>query len=264
MITNLNLGSSGRLGNQMFQYAMLLGIKHKHGFAVILDETINSSSIYGHCELLTCFDLKECHFFNRRDIYTPINYQEERFNFDRRFFKKIVDSTNFEGYFQSEKYFEHCKDVVRSEFTFKPHIKESADKFLSSVQGKRLVSIHVRRGDYVNQPNYHPVCSLDYYREAIKHFNNDVKFIVFSDDISWCKENLGLDNALYSENSTAVDLCIMSKCDDHIIANSSYSWWGAWLNLNVNKKVIAPKIWFGPYYQHHDTKDLYCEGWSII
>jgi hypothetical protein len=263
MITNTVLGSSGRLGNQMFQYAMLVGIKHKLGFDVILDEDLPKKSIYGTFELTNCFQLHECHFFNKRDIYAPIEYKEERFEFQKRFFKNIVDGTNFEGYFQSEKYFEHCKDIIRKEFTFRPHILDEAKKIFEGID-KETVSIHVRRGDYVNLPNHHPLCSVDYYKEAIQQFDSDVHFIVLSDDVTWCKENLQLENCTYSENSTAVDLCIMTLCNHNIIANSSYSWWGTWLNAHENKKVVMPKKWFGPFYNHYDTSDLYLNNWTVL
>jgi hypothetical protein len=265
MITNLSLGSNGRLGNQMFQYAMLLGIKYKLGFSIMIDEAINEKSIYGQCELLNCFSLKECNFYNIKDIFVPNEYDEEHFNFAPRFFKKIDDNTNFKGYFQSEKYFEHCIEEVKKEFTFKENIQKIAREFLSPFKNEHLVAIHVRRGDYVNQPNYHPVCSLTYYEQSLKVLsNNKNRYIIFSDDIEWCKDNLPVENAVFSHNSTSVDLCIMSMCNDNIIANSSFSWWGAWLNSNPNKIVIAPKIWFGPLYGHYDTTDLYCKEWIHI
>ena len=263
MITNSTLGFSGRLGNQMFQYAMLVGIKYKHGSEIILDEDISKKSIYGFCELTEYFTLKECHFYNKRDIIAPHIFEEERFHFDSRFFKKISDNMDFHGYFQSEKYFEHCKDAVRKEFTFKPHIVAEAEKFLEPYKDKHLVSIHIRRGDYVPQPNFHPVCSIEYYKEAMKLFD-DVQFVVFSDDISWCKENFAFKNVVYSENTSGVDMCIMSKCHDNIIANSTFSWWASWLNDSPSKKIVAPKIWFGPFYSHYDTSDLYQKNWILV
>lgn len=264
MITFEKLASNGRLGNQMFQYALLLGIEHKLGHRIVLSESIDSESIYGRFELQRTFNLTRAHFYNKRDISYKETYKEERFHYDARFFKKVHDYMNFEGYFQSEKYFAHCKNVVQQEFTFHHHIQEEAKKFLEPVMHKTKVSLHVRRGDYVHQPNYHPLCGIDYYKEAINNFSDDEQFVIISDDIEWCKENLPVKNAIYTNFEPGTDMCIMSMCDHNIIANSTFSWWGAWLNLNVNKKVIAPKIWFGPYYQHYDTKDLYCEGWSII
>lgn len=265
MITNLSLGSGGRLGNQMFQYAMLVGIKHKLGFEIMIDEEIDKKSIYGHCELVRCFSLRECHFYNKSGIYAPNHYSEERFDFDRRFFKKIDDNTNFDGYFQSEKYFEHCKDTVRKEFVFKDEIQKQAKEFCLPMEGKRLVSIHVRRGDYVSLPGHHPLCGVEYYEKAMSHFSEDVQYICFSDDITWCRNNLpSAKNLIFSENTTGVDLCIMSMCNDNIIANSSFSWWGAWLNPTPDKKVIAPKVWFGTFYSHYDTSDLYCKEWVRV
>jgi hypothetical protein len=264
MITFDKLASNGRLGNQMFQYALLLGIENKFGYRIVLNESIDSESIYGRFELQRTFNIKHAHFYNKRDISYKETYKEERFHYDTRFFKKVRDYMNFEGYFQTEKYFAHCKDVVRDEFVFRDSIQEQAKKFLEPVADKIKVSIHVRRGDYVPQPNYHPVCTLDYYKEAINSFPSDVQFVVISDDIEWCKEHLPVSNAIYSNFDTGIDMCVMSMCNHNIIANSTFSWWGAWLNSYEHKKVIAPKIWFGPYYQHYDLKDLYCEGWNIL
>ena len=115
----------------------------------------------------------------------------------------------------------------------------------------------------MNLPNHHPACNLGYYKEAIKLMDVN-KFIVFSDDMSWCKENFVGDEFIFMENnSDYIDLWLMSLCDNNIIANSSFSWWGAWLNQNPNKKVIAPKKWFGPAI-NHNTKDLIPESWIII
>ena len=147
--------------------------------------------------------------------------------------------------------------------------------------------LHVRRGDpnltdkrgfkwaYVNLQDQHPTQPIEYYEEALKHLPNDMPVLVFSDSIDWVKEQpfFQHDRFMFSEPEDVyddgalvpyMDLCIMSLCDHAIIANSSMSWWGAWLQSNPNKKVIAPKMWFGSAYQFHNTKDLYCDDWTVL
>jgi len=254
MITYEKLGINGRLGNQMFQYATLLGVTAKKGYDIVLNENLSSS-----LELVKYFKIDKPHFYNTNDIRYNNTYKEEFFHYDRRLFNKIEDSTNLEGYFQSYKYFEHCQDLVGDQFTFKNEIQTKALQYIDNIrQGKQVVTIHIRRTDYVNLPNHHPLCSIDYYNRAIQHFNQDeTVFIVCSDDIKWCQDNIKAKYIHYSPNDTFVDLCIMTLADHNIIANSSFSWWGSWLNTNPNKKVIAPNNWFGTYYFHFILDDLY-------
>lgn len=257
MITYEKLGRNGRLGNQMFQYALLLGIQAKKGYEIVLDETLTNS-----LELVKNFNINSCHFFNQRDIRYEKTYKEEFFHYDRRLLNKISDKSNLEGYFQSYKYFEHCQDLVRDQFTFKADLVSKAKEYIDNVRNqKQVVTLHVRRTDYVNLPNHHPLCSKSYYEAAINKFNQDeTLFIVCSDDIEWCKQNINAKYIEYSTNSHFVDLCIMSLADHNIIANSSFSWWGSWLNKNPDKIVIAPNTWFGSYYFHWVLDDLYYPG----
>jgi hypothetical protein len=163
---------------------------------------------------------------------------------------------NLHGYFQSEKYFEDCKDAIRKEYKFKN------PKVSSPIAN--TVSLHVRRGDYTQHPNHHPLCDLEYYHKAMKEFEG-YDFLVFSDDKEWCKETFKQKNVRVSEVEDAIEeLEMMSWCDHHIIANSTFSWWGAWLGHNEDKRVVAPKTWFGSAYHNHNTKDIYCEDWKIL
>ena len=126
------------------------------------------------------------------------------------------------------------------------------------------VALHIRRGDFLRNSANHHNLGLDYYEKALKYFPNR-NVIVFSDDPEWCKEQelFSDDRFLIAEgNSNYVDMCLMSQCDDFIIANSTFSWWGAWL-ANCGK-VIAPKKWFGPNNAHLNTKDLYPDAWEIL
>tara|TARA_R100000005_G_scaffold60601_1_gene31032 strand:- start:521 stop:985 length:465 start_codon:yes stop_codon:yes gene_type:complete len=151
--------------------------------------------------------------------------------------------------------------------------------------GEEVIFLHVRRGDpgladkrgfkwaYVNLQHQHPVQPIEYYEKALAEFDDSLPVVVFSDSIDWVKEQPFFqgDRFMFSEPEDKhsdgalvpyLDMCLMSLCDHAIIANSSMSWWGAWLIKNPNKKVIAPSMWFGSDYADKDTKDLYCESWK--
>jgi hypothetical protein len=179
----------------------------------------------------------------------------------------VINDTNknieLMGYWQSYKYFNHCKNKIKTYFTFREEIIEK--NYLGSDEFSYCF-IHVRRGDYVNLPNHHPVLEMDYYIKAINKvqefsFDKSVKFIVCSDDIEWCKNNFIGSQYLFSESDEINDLCKMTLCDYAIIANSSLSWWGAYLGRSEN--VIAPKKWFGSALPEA-TKDRFPEGWIIL
>ena len=167
------------------------------------------------------------------------------------------------GFFQTEKYFKHIADEVREDFSFKDEIENPCNEMIQAVENP--ISLHIRRGDFLTNNANHNNLTLDYYATALSKFENDRNVIIFSDDTEWCKQQelFSGDRFLVSESGNPyVDLCLMSMCSDFIIANSSFSWWGAWL---ANKgTVIAPEKWFGPNNSHLDTSDLYPEHWNVI
>lgn len=238
----------GKLGNLMFQYASLIGVKYKTGFecCILPQEVSNKRSMIEH--IAASFDLKEIPFYNTKISNFTTIYRESNFLYDSNIFN-IKDDTLLSGYFQNENYFLHCKDIIKKEFGFKDYIVDLAKKELGSL--KCSVSVHVRRTDYLLLSHIHPLCSLQYYERAFNLFApiNGVTFVVCSDDIEWCKENFNVNkyNFKFIENSktTEYDMCVMSLCDHNIIANSTYSWWGAWLGETSEKKIVAPKKWFG-------------------
>ena len=187
-------------------------------------------------------------------------YNEPFFNFNGI---KYMDGLLLVGYFQSEKYFKHNKkEIIKLFYPNEKHIQHIKEKY-EKILDKKTCSIHVRRGDYLNLPNHHPVCTLEYYNRAIELMTVD-KFVVFSDDIHWCRENFIGDKFIFIEgNSDYIDLWLMSFCDNNIIANSSFSWWGAWLNKNENKKIISPETWFGED-KKLETKDIVPTKWKKI
>ena len=158
---------------------------------------------------------------------------ERTHRFDKELFTNCPDDVDLFGYYQTEKYFKHIEDEIREDFTFKDDLLELCKPFMT----EDTISLHVRRGDYIHNPN-HPVAPLSFYEEALSKLP-DLPVLVFSDDPEWCREQdiFGDDRFAVAEgNSTDCDLCLMSMCKYHIIANSSYSWWGAWL-ARVSKSM---------------------------
>lgn len=256
MITFSRIGQHGRLGNQIFQLAGSLGIARKLNYDIKFPSDFDVPKV---------FNLDNKLLTERSALQRYNTVSEQGFHFDSNLFS-IPDSTDVLGFLQSDKYFLHIEAELRQLLTFRESIQNTAEGIFPVLDAE-TVSIHVRRGDYVQLQHCHPLCTLDYYQAAVANFfDKDYYFIIFSDDIEYCKSVFGSqENILYLNNTDPyIDLCLMSMCDHNIIANSSFSWWGAWLNKNKHKRVVAPKQWFGPMYSNHDTKDLYCNNWIIL
>jgi hypothetical protein len=265
MVTYSNLGGYGRLGNQMFQIASTIGVAKDNG----LD--------YGFDSWVCKYTFKDFNNFIESPLKklnpdvnkTTLSRTEEEY-----FYKKTILDPSYNhilnGYYQSEKYFENYKDYIRNIFKLKPEYnKYIMDNYSDILENS--CSIHIRRGDYLGLQDHHTLINLDYYNESLKLlYGNDlenINLLIFSDDILWCKQNLNFEkaNIHYIENNIdIIDMFLMSMCENNIIANSSFSWWGAWLNKSPNKKVIAPKKWFGPKNSHLSTHTLYCKEWITI
>ena len=263
------LGRMGRLCNQMFQYAALKGIARKTGvdcciphYTQAVDDGIGNML---RTELFDSFDL-DVKVGLLNNGHAPV-VNERHFHFDEELFKMCPDHVDLRGYFQTEKYFKHIEKEIRSDFTFKDEILNPCKEMIESVENP--IALHVRRGDYIQNSENHFNLPIAYYEAALSKFDANRNVIVFSDDPVWCHDEgiFADDRFIISENEdNRVDLCLMSLCDDFIIANSSYSWWGAWLSTNKDKTVIAPSQWFGKtgYTKDHDTKDLIPNDWTII
>jgi hypothetical protein len=263
------LGRMGRLCNQMFQYAALKGIARNTGvdcciphYTQAVDDGIGNML---RTELFDSFDL-DVKIGLLNNGHAPV-VNERHFHFDEELFKMCPDHVDLRGYFQTEKYFKHIEKEIRSDFTFKNEILVPCKEMIESVENP--IALHVRRGDYIQNSENHFNLPIAYYEAALSKFDANRNVIVFSDDPVWCHDEgtFADDRFIISENEdNRVDLCLMSLCDDFIIANSSYSWWGAWLSTNKDKTVIAPSQWFGKtgYTKDHDTKDLIPNDWTII
>jgi len=234
MITFLELGKYGRMGNAMFQMAAAIGLATKH----------NDSYIFPKWEYENFFNINS--FDDNVRARVRSKYEESHYVYKEIPYK---ENLNIHGYFQSYKYFNHCEGVIKKELS--PNL--TFPKF------ERVCSVHVRRGDYLKFPRHHPLCSIDYYKKAMQQMDVE-KFMIFSDDIPWCKQHFHGNVEFVEGNPCYTDLALMMSCDHHIIANSSFSWWGAW--LAGSKKVIAPARWFGVALERtHPTHDLIPSKW---
>ena len=257
------------LGNQMFQYAFGLAVKAKFDVSWF-DGPIGPTSIHRKYELplfkcdVPIITNSEVMKLVRRPKILRILGLKPKFETLREptpstFHPEYInrDFTNFVGYFQCEKYFLHMRDRLLSEFQIRnPPSKLLAIKSITN--GCNSVSLHIRRGDYVQFSDTMGLCSIDYYRSAMSFLRKKTKtpkFFIFSDDIEWAKSAFAneTDCVFISEpwENSLCDISLMSTCRHNIIANSTYSWWGAWLNQNPEKIVIAPSKWLATG-QHTD------------
>jgi hypothetical protein len=247
----------GGLGNQLFQWAVTRNLSLKYNTEYFFDLNHIPKSHPGVTSRGVDIDK-----FEKLSIKPMI----DRFNLptmvDKFSYYEIPDNSYLDGYWQSEKYFKENELIIREELNIPYKLKTNLiDKhpFLK----EDTLSIHVRRGDYLHLHNYHPVQRVEYYKNAYDLIGvKNINVVVVSDDIQWCKDNLNFENIHFIENESNIsDLYLMSLCKYNIISNSTFSWWGAWLNENSNKKVIIPSVWFGPTLSSLPSDDIYCENW---
>ena len=261
------------LGNQMSQYAFYLqkkSIKENTEFILFCNDHngLELDSVFGiDCRpslkkklLYTVFRIL---LTNRaKHLVLPLknvlNYfsckivkENFQYNFNSNFLEPAKGISFFFGGWHSELYFKKQKEVIKSVYAFKNHPGDKLNKeYLDKISNSNSVSLHIRRGDFMDINNinlFGSICNIDYYKFAISEFKKRIQkphFFVFSNDMEWVKENLKVDLVTYIEgnfgDNSWIDLYLMSKCKNHIIANSSFSWWGAWLNSSSNKIVICP------------------------
>ena len=265
------LGNEGRLGNQMFQYAFIRGMSKKHGYDFMIPH--QSADRFDNYGLFDCFKLEGCK--TGEGSYPTLECRDTAFN--QKFLDECTDNTNYSGVFQTEKYFVNATEELRKDFTFHKEILDPCQEFIDNVGD--VIFLHIRRGNsnlvgkrgekwsYQLLQDYHPLMKKEYYLKALSHFDESKKVIVLSDTIDWCKEQDWLqdDRFLFSDSSYEVfddgasvpyiDLCLMSLCSGGIIANSSMSWWGAWLQNNTGK-IIAPNPWYGAKAYNYGNAEL--------
>lgn len=245
----------GGLGNQMFQYAYAKALQEK-GFKVSIDiSKFKTYKLHGgyHLDKYN-IDLKTSGFLPTLLSLTKIkkNRKEKNLLFDENLLN-LSGNEFVKGYFQTERYFSNIRTILLDQFVITEQHSNSTILYSQGIKKqKESCSVHIRRGDYITDKkanSVHGTCDLGYYQKAIdliKSKFKEIHFFIFSDDIVWTKENLKVNNATYIDHKTIPheDIYLMSLCDHNITANSSFSWWGAWLNQNINKTIIAPEKWF--------------------
>ena len=255
---------TGGLGNQMFQYAVARAISIKNNDIMKLDITAYETYTLHNGYRLNIFNIKEniatekeiIKFIGKRNI---LNKVLNKFNFNKNIFKEkertIFDKEVFlkkdiylDGYWQTEKYFINIRKELLKDFTIKEKNTTIVNNYLNKISISNSVSIHVRRGDYFKHPEI-GILDISYYIDAVKYINKKIKnpiFYIFSNDIEWCKLNFDfIDNKVFiCDTKTEIDdMTLMKNCKHNIVANSSFSWWSAWLNEYKMKIVVAPKKW---------------------
>jgi hypothetical protein len=282
----------GGLGNQMFQYSLgrYLAFKNKAELKLDLTEYKNYQL---HQYSLNFFNIQAQTATNQeiellknkishgvlghfQQLITPAKYTkkpshiiESKFSFDPNMLL-LGDNLYLEGYWQTEKYFSPIANLIQNDFKVVNEPDEKNRTMIASISSQNSVSLHVRRGDYVTDKSalkVHGICSIDYYQQAVETICKKItnpSFFIFSDDPEWTKNNLKFDYPIKfvthnGPEKNFEDLRLMSHCKHNIIANSTFSWWGAWLNANPDKIVIAPKNWFAD--PKINTEDLIPNNW---
>jgi len=301
MIGYDRLGTNGRFGNQLFQYASLRGIAAHHGYDwCIPPDSHDTFANYGMHHPFELAGLKDNNIGFVNENVSPqsmFSYQalretnpntknvtESCYCFDEELFNNFEDNTNLDGYLQTEKYFKHIEKEIRADFAFKPEILEPCNEFISNFESINF--LHVRRGDNVGREDYYRMMTFDYYTRALELFPEDSHVLVCSDDPQWCSDQEFFDDERFLINTDVpeydhiclegdgsrrhskvpyTDLCLMSLCDGAILSSSSLGWWGAWLQKGRTNPVVAPEHWYGPILEAvNDCKDLYPEEWKVI
>lgn len=280
----INIILQGRLGNHLFMYAVgrYLALKHGTNLRFFISEEDEKLGVIEH-------HLKR---FNIAPVGLSTKFHKEKNDESSEFIKKLgkrfyqertwkfnpqvlefPNDITLYGLFQSESYFKSIERIIREELSFKPaDYGERWQRIKADIEGHQSVSIHVRRGDYVNLP-IHNICTPTYFSKAIGYIKSkveDPKFYVFSDDVTWCAQqpefrDFTIVDIPGASDNAVIDLQLMTLCKHHINSNSTYSWWGAWLNSNVDKIVTVPERWFNnPPLNKEAMQSTVLENWVKI
>jgi hypothetical protein len=232
----------------------------------------NTSAHYvGDPSYVKGFKLK---FLSPATIKAKNKFNENMFCYDPSF-EEIKNNTHLNGYFQSERYFAFAEYEVKKCFSFDNNIieatkKHEKGKYKRFLAGDESTAMHIRRTDYLKYPDIYPELTEEYYYNCLNILNNNASILVFSDDLHWCKNNLKGREYIFVDMPPMPSMYLMSNCKNIIMANSTFSWWAAWLGKHEN--VICPKNWFGKKWPHQDkhnsqsdcTKDLFLANWKFI
>jgi hypothetical protein len=250
----------GGLGNYLFQISAAYGVSIRDNKELKIDISdiaivhspleLYSNNIFRNITFGEIVNFESIH----SSEHSPISYLN---------IPVVNGNLKLDGYYQNEKYFKQYRNEILNLFKIDEATNQYLNEKYSDITFENTCSIHVRRGNYVERQNFHPLQTIEYYKQAISIIGEESLFLIFSDDIEWCKINLDfIKNKIFiSGNLDYQDLYLMSMCNHNIIANSSFSWWGAWLNKHNNKAVIYPSYWFNNGPASHEIGG---ESWIKI
>lgn len=281
MIGMNKLGKNGRLGNQIFQYASLVGIAKNlnydfcipdHSKTIWFDKIINENSITVHRSV-----------YHQLQHLFEMNYLDGRFGevdgceidvyqaeFCEELFNQCPDNSSLLGHFESYYYFKNAEEELRKDFVIREHLLEAATKVHKNKGAKSSVCVNIRRGDYLLFQDHHPPCTETYYLECMEKLGKDRQYFIISDDIEWCKKIFIGSNFIFNDvvpdniYKPHLDFAVGVLCDDFIISNSTFSWWISWIGGTKSKKVFIPNPWFGPAMSHINTEGYYLSSMEIV
>lgn len=253
----------GGLGNQLFQIATTLSFAWDYEVIPVFNLSSHYLPLQGNkANVYKDIFYRKLEHIKTDELQKFFIYREPKFEYTPIPQQIKDNNVVLHGFFQSEKYFKHNRKKLLEYFKPTDQIKSLLESDYKNILSDNTCSVHVRRGDYLKFPKEHPTLLSEYYYNSFNEFDGGTTFLMFSDDIKWCKENIKGYNIHYIEESIDyLNIYLMSLCSNNIIANSSFSWWGAWLNENPNKKVIAPTQWFGDN-KKLNTKDLLPTEWE--
>lgn len=269
-VTCTCIGNKGRLGNQLFQLAAVMGISNENNFEPILYKDIFNT------QLGQILDLSK---FNTNHYTHPalrITIKEGKYSvYSKTPLEKNMYTYDIDGYYQSYLYFKDIEDKIHDTFKIKRELIDKIIKRYPSCKFQNSIGIHIRRGDYVSQENLktYTQCNAEYYYTALQKITDKLKnekynIIICSDDINWCKQNLNIKDSIYSNNlSWDEDFTLLSQCQHQIIANSTFSWWAAYLkDRSMIHHIVAPTPWFKAdgQFGHMNSPEIYYPTWDVI
>lgn len=288
MIGYNRLGINGRLANQMFQYASLRGIAAKHKYNWCIPPRNRETHQMAEYNLMDGFKL--IHLKEDNIGFVPnewVTYNEPSHDFDEELFENCPDNINIDGFRQSEKYFKHIEKEIRKDFEFVDDVYEPCKEFISQFD-ENIIFLHVRRADATGRPHQYPVAGIEWYEKMLKdNFSDDVPVLILTDKLDWVQQQnlFKQDRFFLSEQreystkavwngrgkmeyslSPWIDLCLMSLCNGAIIPNSTFGWWGSWLQENKKYSTVYQHPYFGPFFTekhicYRDLKDFYPSDW---
>lgn len=278
----------GGLGNQMFQYAFYLFLKQKNKNVYFDISDFNIHQHHNGFELNNIFQVTFDEPTKKQLKHIAINHNsifvrglekigvkirkisefEEVFHGSEIAMGQYEEDIYFSGFWQNTKYIYPIEKLVREKFVFSNNLSGKNLDLIKNMSQKNTVAVHVRYGDYIANKSFEGICNESYYNSAIKYVKDrfsNCQFIVFSDDVNLAKHQISFpQNTIYVNwndgKESYIDMQLMSLCNHNIIANSTFSWWGAWLNQNPHKTVIMPQIW----YKKQSNNPLHCPNWILL